>query len=275
MRTNSARETTATLIVLVVLASVIASATSAVWAHGPQLQITNEAGKIVTRNVFLDGPYHTLTPIRQAYVMPVLEFNGSWYSRPNNATDILGNPSFFSGPGLAYGLGATFAPDENFALTFADGLKRWNGAAYVDPGREQIQAFRGTPESPSAMAVTSDAGPFEALEFPTVAAGYDSEAHSSARFRLLGDGADPLSVSQDGVYLLTLQVTSTDSTLESSEPFYFVLHKNAPQPSVLAAVGALGVSAAQVQFVPEPGTLLLVVLALAAGALTTRRPFRI
>ena len=42
-------------------------------AHGPQMQITkNEAGKIITRNVFADEPYNTLlTDPKRTYVIPM------------------------------------------------------------------------------------------------------------------------------------------------------------------------------------------------------------
>src|SRR4051794_39084843 len=76
-----------------------------VFAHGPQIQITNDGGKIKTRQLIADGPYsNSLTAVKSVYVMPLLDFSGVWYSRPNSAIDpILGVPAFPSGPGFAYG----------------------------------------------------------------------------------------------------------------------------------------------------------------------------
>ena len=85
-----------------------------------------------------------------------------------------------------------------------------------------------------------------------------AEVHASLRFAILGDGTDPLSVEPDGVYLVGMQLTSTQSGLAASDPYYFVLYKNAVS-GVLDAVNALGVSASAVQFadVPEPDGVAL------------------
>ena len=64
---------------------VAALAVSATHAHGPQIQITNDGGKIVTREMFQDSPYEHLAAPKLVYVMPMLDFNGVCHSRPNNA----------------------------------------------------------------------------------------------------------------------------------------------------------------------------------------------
>jgi hypothetical protein len=234
-------------------------------AHGPQLQITIDAGRIVTRNILIDSPYAHLTAPKSAYVMPLLEYDGAWYSRPNGEMNaLLDIPVYFSGPGLAYGYdqddGGPRLFDDGTALllNFADGLKRWDGTAFVDPGSEQVQAFRGSAGAPSALAVTSDSGPFESLAFPPIPADYGVDAHSSARFRLLGDDADPLGSSQDGVYLLSLSISSTQAGLAESDEFYFVLHKNTQPADLAAAVSSLELDAALVQIVPEPSPVALI-----------------
>jgi hypothetical protein len=252
--------------------AVLFSLASSAHAHGPQLQITNDGGQIVTRRIYVEAPYEALAPEKSVYVMPLLEFNGAWYSRPNTLIDpALGLPVYYSGPGLAWGQDQAdggpraFEEGTNFVLNFTDGLKRWDGAAFVDPGTEQIQAFRGgNADMPSATAVTTDTGPFEGLAFGAIAADYDAEAHSSSRFRLLGDGSDGISPSQDGVYLVSLSVASTQAGLAPSDPFYFVMHKNTTPDVVSAAVASLGIDASLVQVVPEPASVALVVIA-AAG----------
>lgn len=252
---------------------------SVTLAHGPQLQITNDDGKIVTRSIFMEAPYAALTPRKSVYVMPVLEFNGSWYARPNGTIDpVLGTPVYFSGPGLAYGHDQAdggpraFEAGSILSLDFTDGLKRWDGTGFVDPGTEQIQAFRGSPANPSATAVTSDSAPFESLAFSPISEDYDEEAHGSARFRLLGDGSDPLSTSQDGVYLLSLSVSSTQAGLAASDEFFYLLNKGAAASDVAAAVSSLGVDASLVQYVPEPSSFALAgILALGGFAFVRMR----
>src|SRR5262245_62390680 len=107
------------------------------FGHGPQIQITNDGGKIVTRQLFLDGPYYNaLSPSTAVYVMPVEESGGVWYSRPNSAIDpILQVPAFPSGPGLAYGYDLAdggpqlFEAGSVLSVGFTAGLKKWDGAA--------------------------------------------------------------------------------------------------------------------------------------------------
>jgi len=258
-------------------------------AHGPQIQITNDSNKITTRALVPDGPYSTsLTSPKSVYVMPALTFNNVWYSRPNGAIDtILLQPSFPSGSGFAYGYDLADGGPQAFdvgsfiSLSFTAGLKRWDGAAFVDAGATELKAFRGsdpTITTPLAnFAVTSDLGPFDSLSLAAVAAGYGSdgaEVHSSLRFALLGDGTSPTSASADGVYLVGLQVSSSQAGTTPSDPYFFVLNKNAEWSTVSAAVGSLGIAASLQQWVvPEPGTcgLLLVGVVALCGRRTRLR----
>jgi hypothetical protein len=247
-----------------------------VQAHGPQIQLTNTSNKIVTRALILDGPYSTsLTAPKSVYVMPALEFTGTWYSRPNEAVDpILLTPSFPSGPGFAYGYDLAdggpqaFDAGSVFSLSFTAGLKRWDGASFADAGETELKAFRGsnpTITTPAAnFATTSDTGPFDSLSMAAVAANYGSdgvEVHGSLRFALLGDGTSPTSSSPDGVYLVGLQLSSSQSGIAASDPYYFVLNKNLPWSTVQAAVNSLGIGSSLQQWTaPEPGAAVLALL---------------
>jgi hypothetical protein len=259
------------------IALVVEACAAPVLAHGPQLQISIDNDKLTTRKILLEEPYASRTPEKRVYVIPILPFQGAWYSRPNNDVHPITHlPTYFSGPGLAYGSDQAdggpraFAADSVPSLNFTDGLKWWNGGAFADPGTEQIEAFRGMPAAPSASAVTADIGPFASLSFPPVVAGYNANAHSSARFRLLGNGTDPFSASQDGIYLLSLQVTSDQLGLARSNEFYFILHKNAAEEDVSAAVQSLGFATSLVQVVPEPASIALAVSGAAAFVLAAR-----
>jgi hypothetical protein len=245
-------------------------AASPAFAHGPQLQITNDNGKIVTREVILEEPYSSLRPPKIVYVMPLLEFGGAWYSRPNNAPSatIPGVPEYQSGPGFAWGYDMVdggpqaFAEGSVLSVTFTDALERWNGSTFVDTGATQFKAFRGSNANisspPENFAITSDGAPFDSVSLAAIAANYEPGAHGSLRFALLGDGISPTSPSADGVYLVSLQLASTQSGLNPSDPYYFVLHKNAPTQDVAAAVQSLGISPALVQWVvPEPNCAVL------------------
>jgi hypothetical protein len=256
-----------------------ALAASAACAHGPQIQITNDNNKIVTRALHKDGDYSlALTAPKSVYVMPLVPNNDIWYSQPNNAINAITQlPSFPSGPGLAYGYDLadggpqTFATGSTLSVGLLDGLKTWNGTAFVDAGATQLKVFRGTNANistpPEEFAVTSDAGPFDSVSLAPVAENYGGglhpeEVHASLRWALLGDGTSPTSASPDGVYLLKLQVSSTQDGLAPSDPIYFLLHKNVPEIAISGAIKTLGISREFVQVVPEPGAALIALLGL-------------
>lgn len=255
------------------------------FAHGPQIQITGGAGKIVTRRLFLDGPY-PLAPSAptSVYVMPLLDYIGASYARPNNVAFVAPDvPEFYSGPGIAYGTEydainnpSPFAVGSKFGLSFTAGLKAWNGAAFADAGSAGMQAFTGGFAAPTGTATTSDAGPFASLAIPagagtvSFAGAEPNDAHATVRYRFLADGISP-SIAADGIYLLSLQFSNTDPGMAASDPFYFVLSKNQPGGNVAAAVASLGFAPSQVQFVPEPASLVLSVCGLLGVTQVIRR----
>jgi hypothetical protein len=152
-------------------------------------------------------------------------------------------------------------------LAFTAGLKKWDGAAFIDPGVAQIQAFTGSFSAPTGTATTEDA-PTQSLQIPAGAATVDFaadgvETHATARYRYLGDGVNPSSAPV-GIYLLSLQLFNPASGTQS-DPFYYVLNK-AGSPSALAeAIGSLDVSPGLVQLlVPEPASAGLCALGLGA-----------
>lgn len=234
----------------------IASASLAA-AHGPQLQISNQNGKIVTHQVIQEGPYAEMTNPKSLYVIPVREFNGGWYARPNNTQRPapIGGPQYYSGPGLAYGSQAgtadAFLEGEGLSLEFEAGLQVWDGAAFVGSIDHTVRAFRGISDA-AAEAFTSATAPFESLAFPQVKEGL--EAHTTARFQLLG-GSKPA----NGLYLLSMSVSTSQPGVADSNLFQFLLNKNATAelPSALAA---LSFPTSLVQVVPEPASALILLL---------------
>jgi hypothetical protein len=263
---------------MLALAASAALAATAARAHGPQIQITRDNDQITTRRILREEPYSArLTRPTTVYAIPLLETDGIWYSRPNNtpSATLPDVPEYISGPGIAYGYDQldggppAFASGRRFELKLIDGLQWWNGAAFVDPGSEQVEAFR----SSGAPAVTSDsltpASP-ATLAYGNVSATYNSGAHSSASFRLLGDGASATVEGDDGIYLLSLIYASTEPSLNASEPFYFLLHKNAVAADIESAVGSLGVAPSFVQYVPEPSAAALFAIGVATLALRKR-----
>lgn len=278
-----------------VCACALALATPLVHAHGPQLQVTATNGQIVTRSI-LNDVYEPLTTPKSVYVMEMLDYRGVWYARPETEVNppehptAPGQPVYYSGPGLAYGVDQTFAVGSSFALKFTDGLQAWNGTNFGDAGATQLQYFRGGSIgasgqliNPTASIVTSDGSASTDLAFAAIAAPYDAGAHATARLRFLGDGTTTpegsgpqagtiASEPADGVYLASLVLSNSDSAITDSDPYYFLMHKGVPWSDVAAAISSLNVpnSAVQVLGVPEPSALVLAAAALAGFAARRR-----
>lgn len=259
-------------------------ATSVARAHGPQIQLTATSDKLVTRELLPDGPYsNSLTLPKRVYVMPLAEYLGMWQSHPNDARLAGGEFEYPSGPGFAFGYGydaasnpAPFPLGSKFVLGFTDGLKSWTGAAFADAGVAQLNAYRGSSAAPTAQATTTDAGPFQSLMFPGGAgvSFTSAEAHNGVSYRMLGDGTSSTSAVADGLYLVSLQLSSTDAALTASDPFYFLLSKNA-DASVGSALVVLGFDSGLVQnLVPEPASAGLAAGGLAGLALLRRRSLK-
>ena len=209
------------------LAIFAALASVAAHAHGPQIQITNDNNKIVTRDCFATAVQQLVDAAKSVYVMPLLPFESVWYSRPNNEIDPIyaaaGVP-LRTGPGLRprprgrRRAGVCRGQRPFGRLYGRSEALEWRGVRRC--GRDAIESFRGSNANisspPANFAITSDSGPFDSVSLAAVAAGYGSdgaEVHASLRFALLGDGSSPTSSSPDGVYLLSLQLSSTQAGL--------------------------------------------------------------
>ncbi len=248
------------------------------FAHGPQIQTTRDtAGKIITRRIVDEDNYATeLTDPTSVYVMPLAQYLGVWRAQPDNAKLPNGDPEFLGWPGFAYGYGydATSNPQpfpvgSKFILGFTEGLQAWDGSMFDDAGLSELEAYRGPSNAPTALAKTSDSGPFQSLMFPGGAgisfASSGSDAHNTVNYRMLGDGSSITSSLGDGIYLVGMQLSSTaSSSVSPSDPFYFVLHKNADPLALADAVESLGFASSAVQVIPEPGAAMLAAIGIAS-----------
>lgn len=280
----------------------VAAAASTAFGHGVQTQIVFNptTGKIETRQVVHSNssplPFYergdAVAPGARVYVMPLLDTSipagNGFYTRPTDFRNpVTGTPQYPSGPGLSwryefqtpgFGWSLDGSPDlpnlRNSAFTyrFVDGLKQWDGTAWVDPGAEQLQMFRGDGTAAfvpgtTVNAVTSDAAPFEVMPLaninPASTPSPTSVPHSSVSFRLLGDGISPTAPSDDGIYLASFVLSSTavfganNTPVGDSDPFYFVMYKGGTLDAAMQVAGALAqannIPLSQVQAaVPEP-----------------------
>lgn len=279
-----------------VTVTVLFAAASA-YGHGDQIQITFNpvSGKIETRQVVHTASTPTsITNLKRIYVMPFRALIGGagdgWYTRTNEETNAFGVPLYPTGPGIAYeyesqlpGTGWSYSGSASqpnlqssaFSYQFVDGLKQWNGSVFVDPGTEQLQTFRGDGTSiPTIMANTTDVAPFNSLAMSTITS-LSANPHSSIGFRMLGDGTgyglNGAAAGDDGIYLLSLALTSTAAGVGPSDPFYFVMHKNVDVAAALNAANALGFDPSLIQIAPEPGSLSILIIAISLTVLRRRQ----
>ncbi len=253
-----------------VLAAVCVAIGSQVFAHGPAIQTTVDSGKIITRQVLIDT-YEPLTTPISVYVAPVnwvadIDFGPSWRATPE------ANPANPFGPGIAYGLGSTFAPS-TITLSLVDELRVWDGSAFVSAGTTELTTLRTS--NPNANALTTGSKGVSgsadtSVEF-AIAAGYNSSAHSQMTYVLLGDGITTSAPVADGVYLAQLQLSSSDPLVSPSDPFFYVLNKG-PATQLMSAIGSLGFAPSAVQYlaIPEPSALVLAALGMVAASRRTR-----
>jgi hypothetical protein len=278
------------------------AAASIASAHGVETQITyNIAGnKIDTRSIIYTSsnqigqpvPINTITAQRRAYIEPLLYSpigaGTGWYARPAGFLNSSGLPEHPSGAGPAWQYeaggtaganalpgtgwsysGSTTLPNlsaTTFSYKILDGLKVWNGSAFVDPGAEQVQIIGsdGTTSFTSTATnniTTGDVAPTGALQFGITSLSGTNNPHNTMSIRLLGDGTT-LAEGDDGIYLLKLALSTTATVgntgmpVGDSDPFYFVLTKNASYSDAFAAVTSLGIAPSLIQGqVPEPTTL--------------------
>lgn len=251
-------------------AAACAAISSQALAHGPQMQITVDGGKLTTRHVLTDV-YAPLTDEKRVYAMPVtlvddFDFGPSWRVTPES------NPAYPYGPGAAYGVGATLPTNSTLTLSFLDELKVWDGASFISSGEIQLSAMRTGNPNPTSLAGNAAFSSNNAIKATiTIGANYSEEAHTSVTYVFLGDAVLPTMDVSDGVYLAKLGWSSSDPLVAPSEPFYYVLNKS-PATQLMSAIGSLGFAPSAVQYlaIPEPSAFVLAALGITAASRRAR-----
>ncbi len=272
-----------------VLGACAALAVSSVNAHGPQIQLTADNSKIVTRQLLPGNTYSStngLTAPASVYVMPVLPvtFNGNPVARvkPSNAETF--------GPGFTYGYDQSVVSPGARLFTAGlelhlEGLQIWNGSAFVDTGAgmEQLGVRNTSGNTLADSHKTIMGGDVHVPIAPTniLNGTYTADSHTSMRYQLLGDGLSETVASRDGVYLVSLELSGTQTmpSLMPSDTFYYILGKNVVYEDLTAVVNSFaasqGIGSNLVQFapnvVPEPGTITLIAMSLLGISALPRR----
>ncbi len=280
---------------------------SSALAHGPQVQISlDDANKVVVRQIVTTSSsesflprFATLTPPTSVHVLPVFVVNN-----PTNAFNgqVTVQPHPFSQPGGHSGGGGYsfrynfYTPDTNmfindapvgkvnlegtnFRMQYTSGLTRWDGSSFIDAGDTQLKAQRGSDgnkNNPLQIMTSQDDGPassfinFGTLNAPTGSAVLSQNPHGYITHSLVGDGVNPTSPVLDGIYKISLQISSTHSDIAASDTFDWVLFKGVSVSEAADVAEMLGGSQ---QVIPEPASLIA--LATLGGLLLRSRPSRL
>ena len=227
----------------IVIASFSLTSASIVFGHGPAVDqvrpgvINGNALEIFKRDSG-SGPHYK----NSIWTTPLLDIAGSWDNEYPGFTPVK--------DALPPGVSA-IAPGTALGINLIAPLKRWDGSEFnlLPLGEtEEFRAYRTT--APTGTTVTSDSGFSAGFNFLTVDATLGQHRH--IRYGLLGDGVNPTG-GDDGLYLLTLEVTATG--LLNSPPVYIIFNKNVDPVTQSAAEAWLAAS-----LVPEPAAATLLVL---------------
>lgn len=162
-------------------------------------------------------------------------------SFPNFAND----PGFDSAPG-------TFPPGSQIGFSVLDALRKWDASDFDAVPAETMSISSG----PALVTTPATAG--------SVVAGFALNVPASGAWHQhLGYTLnDPAS---DGIYMLKLELFSSDAAIGKSEPFYLVFNQNSDEAMHEAAIAYV-----ESNLVPEPAGLA-VIGAGAVGLLHRRR----
>ncbi|MCA9231621.1 MAG: hypothetical protein KDA57_13300 [Planctomycetales bacterium] len=146
-------------------------------------------------------------------------------------------PGFDSLPG-------TFPTGSSIGFTILDSLRKWNGTDFATIPTETVSIAFGTSLGPVVTPVT-----------PSLVNGFHLNVSSDGSWHRHYDFV--LNTPQSkGIYLLQLQLSSSDPTIDPTDPFFIVFNQNDSVFNHDAAIGFVE----SLLLVPEPSGLLLALI---------------
>lgn len=229
--------------------SAVIAMTGAAWAQHADVRPYVASGQIVT-GAHDDGTGEDIAVVR-AY----------GYDFGEDPAD----PYFIGDPGFNAEANSGLTPGSQLRFNVLGSLEYWNGTTAspsfaATPADESIRFNFGA----SNALVTDASGSQAGFTLQTVQPNGSVHRHLNTYLNgadgnaVAGDGVEPAA----GIYAVKLELTSSDSTIAASEPFYLVFNnglEEAPHEQSIEFLSAL--------LVPEPSSMTL----LAAGSLVLRR----
>lgn len=200
-------------IVAATVAALIAPATLAEEGHAGDIGLVVEAGRI--RSVLVDAK--GFGPEQRAFEGEFGADGVPWFSA---------DPGYDAEPG-------TFSPGSRVGVRFAAALSVWDGSGFMPTSSDGAMSGERLRLSYLSLNATSSAGPAPGFD---LAVQPDGGWHIHPSMELL---AAPGAAEPDvGVYLVQLEVYSTDPAIAASESIWLVLNAGASEEEHEAAYAA-------------------------------------
>jgi hypothetical protein len=172
------------------------------------------------------------------------------------------DPNWTDEPGFDSAAG-TWAYPSSVGFNILDSVRIWDGSDFSELASQQIKLTYG---SQSAVTPTT----------PSIVSGFSIGVSSNGAWhRHLGlellDTTYVGGFAADGIYLLTMELFSSDSSIAKSDTFYLVLRQDENSTDGIGTYEQLEAAVAHLESVPEPGTLVMLGVACVASLLICKR----
>lgn len=163
------------------------------------------------------------------------------------------DPFFAQDPGFNAPAGSGLPGGSQLRFNLLSSLTYWNGAGtptFTAPAESLIFSFGA-----STRTITGSSGSQSGFSLQTVAADGSAHRHLNAFLNGTDGNAVPASVdgveAAAGVYVLAMELTSSDSSILASDPFYIVFNNGLEEAQHDEAIDFV-----QSTLVPEPTSML-------------------
>jgi hypothetical protein len=167
------------------------------------------------------------------------------------------NPNWTDEPGFDSAKNTWTYPSSNY-FNILGAARLWNGSNINTLASQRIQMSYGG----NSIVSPTDSSVVSGL---SIGVSSDGSWHKHVGFTLV-DSSYTNGFAADGIYVLPLELLSTNASLTKSDPFYIVLRQDEVAGDGIGTLEQCEAAVAYLENVPEPGTIVMLITACAAGA---------